>query len=102
MSMLLHDIVETSRRVGEVGGRLAKIGHLADCLARCAPEEAASAVAVLSGMPRQGRIGVGYAALRAARGEPAAAASLTLEELERALEGLKAVKGKGAAGERAR
>jgi DNA ligase-1 len=102
MSMLLHDIVETSRRVGEVGGRLAKIGHLADCLARCAPEEAASAVALLSGMPRQGRIGVGYAALRAARGEPAAAASLTLEELERALEGLKAVKGKGAAGERAR
>ena len=103
MSMKLADIVETSRRVGEVGGRLAKIGHLASCLARAGPQEVAGAVAVLSGMPRQGRIGVGYAALRAARGEKAAAeASITLAELERALEGLKAVKGKGAAGERVR
>ena len=103
MTMLLEEIVETSRRVGEVGGRLAKIGHLAALLARCGPEEAASAVGLLSGMPRQGRIGIGYAALRAARGEQAAAqASITLGELDRALEGLKAVKGKGAAGERLR
>ena len=103
MSMKLQDIVDTSRRVGEVGGRLAKIAHLADCLARAAPEEAASAVALLSGTPRQGRIGVGYAALRAARGEKAAAeATLMVAELERALDRLQAVKGKGAAGERAR
>jgi DNA ligase-1 len=103
MSIVLNAIVETSRRVGEVGGRLAKIGHLADCLARCGPEEAANAVALLSGMPRQGRIGVGYAGLRAARGETAAAeASITLGELDRTLERLKAVKGKGAAGERLR
>ncbi len=101
--MRLSDVVETSRRVGEVGGRLAKIAHLADRLAQAGPEEAAGAVALLSGTPRQGRIGVGYAALRAARAEPAARdASLTLAELERALEGLKAVKGTGAAGERAR
>jgi len=103
MRMMLNEIVETSRRVAEASGRLAKVGHLADCLARAAPEEAASAVALLSGMPRQGRIGVGYAALRAARGEPPAAeASITLGELDRALEEVKAVKGKGAGGERLR
>ena len=103
MIMQLHEVVETSRRVGEVAGRLAKIGHLADCLAHCGPDEAASAVALLSGTPRQGRIGIGYAALRAARGEPPAAeASITLRELEGALDELKAVKGKGASGERAR
>jgi DNA ligase-1 len=103
MSIALAEIVETSRRVGEVGGRLAKIGHLADCLAQAAPEEAASAVALLSGTPRQGRIGIGYAVLRAARGEQAAAeASLTLQALDRALAGLKAVSGKGAAAERLR
>jgi DNA ligase-1 len=103
MSIALAEIVETSRRVGEVGSRLAKIGHLADCLARCEPEEAASAVGLLSGMPRQGRIGIGYAALREARGEKAAGeASITLGELDRALERLKAIKGQGAARERLR
>ncbi|MCE3250731.1 MAG: ligB [Geminicoccaceae bacterium] len=89
MTMRLSEIVETSRRVGEASGRLAKIGHLADLLARCGPEE--------------GRIGIGYATLREARAEPAAAEpSITLGELDRALDKLKSVKGQGAAGERLR
>jgi DNA ligase 1 len=103
MTMRLSEIVETSRRVGEASGRLAKVGHLAALLARCGPEEAASAVALLSGTPRQGRIGIGYAALREARAAPAAVEpSITLGELDRALDELKSVKGKGAAGERLR
>ncbi len=60
-----------------------------------------TAVALLAGRPRQGRIGIGYAALRAARAETAAGtASLTLADatLDRIIE----VRGKGAAAERAR
>ena len=103
MTMRLSEVVETSRRVGDASGRLAKIGHLAALLAQCAPEEAAIAVALLSGTPRQGRSGIGYATLREARAEPAAAEpSITLAELDRALDKLKSVKGQGAAGERLR
>src|SRR2546427_13236879 len=70
--MRLDDLVQTSRRVAETGGRLAKIELLATLLRRAAPEEIPIAIAFLSGSPRQGRIGVGYAALAAARSERAA------------------------------
>jgi DNA ligase-1 len=70
--MLLNDIVEASRRVGELSGRLAKIEQLAVCLRRAAVDEIDIAVAWLSGELRQGRIGIGYAALREAMAESAA------------------------------
>ena len=53
----------------EASGRLAKIGHLADLLRRAGPDEIGIAVSYLSGEVRQGRIGVGYAALRDAAGD---------------------------------
>jgi len=101
--MRLVDIASTSRRVGETSGRLDKIGLLADCLRRCPPEAVETAVAVLSGRPRQGKIGIGHAALRAARAEPAARRpSLTLGELDAGLDRVAALEGKGSSGERAR
>jgi DNA ligase 1 len=101
--MLLHDIVEVSRRVGEVGSRLAKASLIAECLRTAGPGEVASAVALLSGRPPQGKIGVGWATLRSARGLPAAAApGLSLAELNAALDRFVAIKGKGAAAERTR
>jgi DNA ligase-1 len=69
--MQLNDIVETSRRVGEVSGRLAKIDRLAGCLRRAVADETRIAVAWLSGELRQGRIGIGYAVLREAMAETA-------------------------------
>jgi len=65
--MLLDDLVQTSTRVARTSGRLAKIELLAALLQRAAPDEIATAIAFLSGAPRQGRIGVGYATLEAAR-----------------------------------
>jgi DNA ligase-1 len=89
--------------VAEASGRLAKIGHLAECLRAAGAEVAEVAVGLLTGLPRQGRIGIGHATLREARAEPGAASpSLTLGELDAALDRLVAVKGKGAAGERLR
>jgi hypothetical protein len=47
--MKLGSVVETSRRVTEVSGRLDKIGLLASLLARVPPEEIEIAVAFLYG-----------------------------------------------------
>jgi DNA ligase 1 len=101
--MELHDIVSTSRRVAGIAARTAKIELLAACLARCPPAWAATAVGVLAGTPRQGKTGVGYAALREAQSAPPAAApTLTLADLDAALDRLVAIRGKGAGAERAR
>jgi DNA ligase 1 len=100
--MLLQDLVETSARVTEVSGRLAKIGHLADALRRAGPEEIDIAVSYLSGEPRQGRIGVGYAALREAMGEASSAPMLTLGEVDETLGRILATRGSGSTAERRR
>ena len=101
--MELHDIVETSRRVAASAGRRDKIELLADCLARCEPPWVEAAVGALSGAPRQGRIGIGYATLRAAQGASAAATpTLTLADLDLTLDRLVEVRGKGAGAERTR
>ena len=103
MGMRLSEIVETSARVAEASGRLVKIGHLAEALRQAGPGEARVAVGLLTGVPRQGRIGIGFAQLREARAEPAAAEpTLTLAEVDAAFERLLAIRGKGAAGERLR
>jgi DNA ligase-1 len=99
----LATLVDASRRVAETGGRLAKRDAIAACLRAAGPEEIAIAVAFLSGETRQGKLGVGYATLSELRSTPAAAAaSLTLAELDGALARIAATRGKGAAGERGR
>ena len=64
--MQLDEIVETSRRVAATAARRTKIELLASCLARCEPAWVETAVGVLSGAPRHGKIGIGYATLRQA------------------------------------
>jgi DNA ligase-1 len=99
----LATVVATSRRVAETGSRLSKRDAIAACLAVLAPDEIAIAVAFLSGETRQGRLGLGYATLNAARGTGAAATpSLTLIDADAALARIHATRGKGSAAERAR
>jgi DNA ligase-1 len=101
--MDLHDIVLTSQRVAASSGRLLKIELLAGCLGRCPPAWVEAAVGALIGAPRQGRTGIGHAALRDARtAPPAGASTLTLADLDAALGRLLEVRGKGAGAERAR
>jgi DNA ligase 1 len=92
--MRLHDIVATSRSVGETSARSDKIRRLAGCLRRAEPDDIRRAVAFLSGEPRQGRFGLGPATLRAAM-PPAAApiATLTLAELDAALDRVAGISG---------
>ena len=96
--MLFHELVQTSRRVAETSGRLAKIELVAALLKRAAPEEIATAIAFLSGSPRQGRIGIGYATLQAAKpGHAAEAPTLELTRVDATLQRLANTTGKGSA-----
>jgi DNA ligase 1 len=98
----LADLVATSQRVAATAGRLAKVAALAELLRRLAPDEIEIAVLYLSGDTRQGKLGLGYAALRDARsgGEPGGE-PLALAELDAALERLRATTGKGSVTARA-
>ena len=94
----LAELVAVSQRVTASSGRLAKIAALAELLRGLAPEEIEIAVAYLSGEMRQGKLGVGYATLRDAAGTgTASGAPLTLEEVDAALDRLRATVGKGSA-----
>ena len=96
--MLFHELVQTSRRVAETSGRLAKIELVAALLKRAAPEEIETAIAFLSGSPRQGRIGIGYATLQAAKpAHSAEAPTLELARVDATLQRLASTTGKGSA-----
>jgi DNA ligase 1 len=83
--MLLAEIVATSDAVGSTAARSQKIERLAETLKRVDPQEASIAAAYLSSQLKQRQIGVGYASMRdlpPAAPEP----SLTLHEVDAALE----------------
>ena len=98
----LADLVAVSQAVAATGARSEKIALLAEFLRRLAPGEAEAALAWLSGRLRQRRVGLGPAALRAARGAPARAPALTLAEVDAAFDRIAAASGRGSAAERAR
>ena len=99
--MLLHDVAQTSTAVAAARSRLAKIGLLADLLRHLAPDEIEIAIGMLSGEPRQGRIGIGYATLWAAKDSPASdAPSLQLTAVDEAFAQIASIKGTGASAAR--
>ena len=101
--MRFVDLVTTSAAVAAVSGRLDKIHRLADLLTRLESGEVETAVAFLSGTARQGRIGIGHAAIAAASDVPSAGEpALDIGDVDAALATLSKVSGKGSAGERVR
>src|SRR5690606_31272594 len=100
--MRLRVLAETSEALAATRSRLEKVRLLADVLRKVKPAERRTAVAWLSGVHPGGRLGVGAAALHALRGVPAAAEpTLSIEDARAALDGLRAIAGKGS-GERRR
>jgi DNA ligase-1 len=93
--MLLTNVVETSQRVADTTKRLEKIELLASLLRQLALEEVETVVAFLSGTTRQGRIGIGYATLRDAPASPAETANLEVRDVDRTLESLASLQGRG-------
>ncbi|HEY3114216.1 MAG TPA: ATP-dependent DNA ligase [Gemmatimonadaceae bacterium] len=101
--MNLEELVLVSAAVAATPGRLEKISKLAALLARVPPGDAPIAIGFLTGWPRQGRIGVGWATVASARDRAAAtASSLELRDVDRVFDQLLSVRGKNSAGERAR
>ena len=99
--MRLSEVVATSRAVSETSGRLEKIRHLADLIARVPPSELGIAMAFLSGGARQGRVGIGYAQLSAMRDvPPAPTPELDLADVDAAFDRLAGASGAGSAGAR--
>jgi DNA ligase-1 len=96
-------IVETWKRVAETTRRTVKVRELSTCLRQLGEDEIDIGVLYLAGETPQGKIGVGYSALRDASAAPAAsAARLTLLQVDRALTMLASVRGSGSAAERSR
>jgi DNA ligase-1 len=98
---LFRDLVETSAAVGGTASRSEKIERLATLLRRLEPAEAPIAAAYLSGQLRQRQIGVGYASIRELP-EPAAESSLTLMEVDAALDAVGSLAGRDSHAERRR
>ncbi len=88
LATVADQLVATSKR-GE------KAALIASLLSRLEPAEVAPAVAFLTGTPMQGRIGIGWATLREVQPEPAAAPSLTVGEVDRAMSQLAGMSGTG-------
>ena len=98
--MLLAELVETSATVAATAARSAKVAALAATLRRLAPGEVVPAVAFLTGQPRQGKVGVGYATVFGAQVSAAAEPSLTVGEVDAAIDQLGALGGPGSGGAR--
>ena len=94
---LLADVVATSRDVTATSSRSEKIATLADLLRRLEPDEVAPAVGFLTGVPRQGRVGVGYATIYGIERAPAQEPTITIEDLDRAIAAVQGMTGSGSA-----
>lgn len=100
--MLFIELVRTSSAVAAVRGRLEKTARLADLLRRLDESEMEPVVTFLAGDLRQGRIGVGAAAIRGAAATPAAeTASLTVHDVDAQFARIAATSGVGSSSARA-
>jgi DNA ligase 1 len=97
---LLADVVAASRSVTETSARSEKVAILAELLGRLDASEVPVAVGFLAGAPRQGRVGVGYSTIYRIEVQPAAEASLTVADLDRAIDDVRKTTGSGSAASR--
>lgn len=92
---LFAGVVAASDELAATRSRSRKVAILADLLRGLDPAEVPVAVSFLSGAPRQGRIGVGYASAYGVEGPAAADASLTIGDVDRAIDAVQAATGDG-------
>ena len=93
--MLLATLVETSSAVAATRSRKAKVEALAELLRSLDPDEVEVAVGFLTGVPRQGRIGVGWRTAYRQDVEPAAEPSVEILEVDGILTELAGTSGAG-------
>jgi DNA ligase-1 len=95
--MLLADLVATSGAVGATRSRIAKVTAIAELLNRLDGDgdEIEIAVGFLTGVPRQGRIGIGWATLASITVAPATEPTLTLADVDAAVAAVEGTSGPG-------
>jgi DNA ligase-1 len=100
---LLAELVSTSARVGATSSRLSKVREIAGLIGNLTPDEITIGVSYLAGELPQGRIGIGYSALQAAAdaaGRQPEQPTLSLEQTDRHVAALAAIRGSGATARR--
>jgi DNA ligase-1 len=93
----LAAVVDASGQVAATRARSTKVAILAGLMRSVDPGEVAICVGFLSGLPRQGRVGVGYTTLYGIDVPPAAEPSLTVADLDSAIDEIAADSGPGSA-----
>ena len=97
---LLADVVAASQEVAETNARSRKVAILAELLERLDPDEVAVAAGLLSGVPRQGRVGVGYSTIHGIESAPEKEPTLTVADLDTAISQIQAATGSGSGARR--
>src|ERR671924_203756 len=99
---LLVDVVTASREVAGTSSRSRKVAVLAELLRRLDADEVPIAVGFLSGVPRQGRVGVGYSIAYGVERVAAIEPSLTVDDVDRAIAAIQRSVGDGSSARRRR
>src|SRR5918998_5402225 len=92
---LLAEVVAVSRALTDTSSRSQKVAILAELLERLDPTEIPAAVGFLTGIPPQGRVGIGYATVYGLARRPQAEPSLTIHELDRTVTEVQTTTGPG-------
>jgi DNA ligase 1 len=98
--VLFADLTATSDAVTATSRRTEKVAALAGLLQRLAPAEIEPAVGFLTGVPRQGKVGIGWATVSSLSVPPAPEPSLTVLDIDRVLDVVLATTGSGSIGAR--
>jgi len=91
----LADVVAASRAVAGTSSRSSKVATLAALLRRLDPDEVSIVTGFLSGIPRQGRVGVGYSTIYGVEPATGPAPSLAVRDLDQAITDVKGTTGSG-------
>jgi ATP-dependent DNA ligase I len=97
---LLADVVATSQVVTGTRARSRKVAILSKLLRRLEPSEVPIAVGFLTGVPWQGRVGVGYSTIYGLEVAPAEEPTVTIAELDGAMARVLETRGSGSAARR--
>src|SRR5262245_35481076 len=92
---LLAEVTAASERVADTSARSQKVAALAELLSKLDAHEVAIAAGFLSGVPRQGRVGVGYATIYSVDCTPALEPTLTVDDLDLAITRIQETLGPG-------
>jgi DNA ligase-1 len=89
------DVVATTSEVSATRARSRKVAALADLFTRLDPAEVPVVVAILTGAPRQGRIGIGWRTVAAIEEPPSPEPQLEVADIDATLDRLDSLRGTG-------